>query len=138
MQIGGISSMNSMATAFNPVLVAGPSSSASSGSAAALPSAGANAGRAISDSSSATAGGETSAGRGSREHGAAAAARSVAAETQVSSYSTSVAGQQYWGSVEKSGGDYTATVPNLAGATASGSSQQSAEDNLNARINEIV
>ena len=94
----GISSINSMAAKFNPVLVAAPSPSAS----------------------------------------ALATGSKVVQPAQDSSYSTSVAGQQYWGSVERAGGDYTATVPNLAGATASGSSQQSAEDNLNARIDELV
>jgi hypothetical protein len=98
MVVGGISSMNSMAAKFNPVLVAAPSLSA-----AALPT-----------------------------------VSKVVEVAQDSSYSTSVAGQQYWGSVDRAGGDYTATVPNLAGATASGSSQQSAEDHLNARIDELV
>jgi hypothetical protein len=45
----------------------------------------------------------------------------------VSSYSTTIAGKQYSGSVEESGGQYTASVPNLAGATASGSSLAAAE-----------
>jgi hypothetical protein len=98
MRIGGIPSVNSTPAKFNPVLVAAPSSKASS-----LPT-----------------------------------VSNVVEASQDSSYSTSVAGQQYWGSVDRAGGDYTATVPNLAGATASGSSQQSAEDNLNARIDELV
>ena len=98
MLIGGISSVSSIAAKFNPVLVAVPSSKASS-----LPTVG-----------------------------------NVVEASQESSYSTSVAGQQFWGSVDRAGVDYTATVPNLAGATASGSSQQSAEDNLNARIDELV
>ena len=98
MLIGGISSIDSMAAKFNPVLVAAP-----------LPAA-------------------SALGTGSK----------AVQPAQDSSYSTSVGGQQYWGSVDRAGGDYTATVPNLAGATASGSSQQSAEDNLNARIDELV
>jgi len=56
----------------------------------------------------------------------------------VSGYSTSVAGKQYSGSVEESGGQYTASVPSLAGATASGSSIDAAENNLNNRIDELV
>jgi predicted RNase H-like HicB family nuclease len=70
--------------------------------------------------------------------GASATGSSVAEETQDFSYSTSVAGQQYWGSVDRSGGEYTASVPNLAGATAAGLSEQEAENNLNTRIDELV
>jgi hypothetical protein len=98
MLIGGISSMNSGAAKFNPVLVDTPSPAAT----------------------------------------ALSTASKVVQPAQDSSFSTSVAGQQFWGSVDRAGGDYTATVPNLAGATASGSSQQSAEDHLNARIDELV
>jgi predicted RNase H-like HicB family nuclease len=47
-------------------------------------------------------------------------------------------GKQYSGSVEESGGVYTASVGNLPGASASGSSAQAAEDNLTMRINELV
>jgi predicted RNase H-like HicB family nuclease len=54
------------------------------------------------------------------------------------SYSTTVAGKQYSGSVEESDGEYTASVSSLAGATASGSSVTAAENNLNNRINELV
>jgi predicted RNase H-like HicB family nuclease len=49
-----------------------------------------------------------------------------------------VGGKQYTGSVEESDGEYTASVPNLAGATATGSSEQAAENNLAARIDELV
>jgi predicted RNase H-like HicB family nuclease len=49
-----------------------------------------------------------------------------------------VSGVQYSGSVEQSGGQYTASVPSLAGASASGSTMQAAEDNLSARIDELV
>jgi predicted RNase H-like HicB family nuclease len=59
-------------------------------------------------------------------------------ETLVSSYSTTVAGTHYSGSVEESGGEYTASVATLAGATASGSSIEAAENNLNARIDELA
>jgi predicted RNase H-like HicB family nuclease len=55
-----------------------------------------------------------------------------------SSYSTTVAGKQYSGSVEESAGEYTATVPSLSGATASGSSVEAAENNLDVRIDELV
>jgi hypothetical protein len=56
----------------------------------------------------------------------------------VSSYSTTVAGKQYSGSVEDSGGQYTASVSGLAGASASGSSAQAAENALTLRIDELV
>jgi predicted RNase H-like HicB family nuclease len=59
-------------------------------------------------------------------------------ETMVSDYSTTVAGTQYSGSVEESGREYTASVPNLAGATATGSSIEAAENNLDNRIDELV
>jgi predicted RNase H-like HicB family nuclease len=50
------------------------------------------------------------------------------------SYSTTVAGKNYSGSVEESGGTYTASVPDVPGASASGSSVQSAENNLNIKL----
>jgi predicted RNase H-like HicB family nuclease len=49
-----------------------------------------------------------------------------------------VAGVAYTGSVEVDGGDYLASVPYLAGAIADGPSVQSAEDNLNTRIDVLV
>jgi predicted RNase H-like HicB family nuclease len=49
-----------------------------------------------------------------------------------------VAGKQYSGSVADSGGTYTASVSNLPGATATGSSAQDAENNLDERIDELV
>jgi hypothetical protein len=63
---------------------------------------------------------------------------SSAADTMVGSYSTSVGGKEYTGSVEESGGVYTASVGNLPGASASGSSAQSAEDNLTMRIDTLA
>jgi predicted RNase H-like HicB family nuclease len=56
----------------------------------------------------------------------------------VSSFSTTVAGTRYSGSVEQSGSEYTASVGNLTGATASGSSEAAAENNLTQRIDELV
>jgi predicted RNase H-like HicB family nuclease len=49
-----------------------------------------------------------------------------------------VGGKQYSGSVLESDGEYTASVPDVPGATASGSTEQAAENNLNARIDELV
>jgi hypothetical protein len=57
-------------------------------------------------------------------------------DTLVSSYSTTVAGKQYSGSVEESQGEYTASVSGLA--SASGSSAMAAENSLSQRIDELV
>ncbi|MGA3346069.1 MAG: hypothetical protein ABSC76_14495 [Terracidiphilus sp.] len=51
--------------------------------------------------------------------------------TVAASYSTTVAGRSYAASVEESGGTYTASVPIPPGLSASGSSIESAENNLN-------
>ena len=56
----------------------------------------------------------------------------------MSSYSTTVAGTHYSGSVEKTGSSYVASVSGLAGASASGSSETAAENNLTQRIDELV
>jgi predicted RNase H-like HicB family nuclease len=64
---------------------------------------------------------------------------SGAEETQAAVYSTTVAGKNYSGSVvEETGGVYEASVPNMPGATATGSSVQSAENNLSVRIDTLV
>jgi predicted RNase H-like HicB family nuclease len=54
------------------------------------------------------------------------------------SYSTTVAGKSYSGSVQESDGSYVASIPNLPGASASGSSVQSAENNLNVVVDSLV
>lgn len=51
--------------------------------------------------------------------------------TVAASYSTTVAGKNYGGSVEESEGTYTASVPMPPGVSASGSSIESAENKLN-------
>jgi predicted RNase H-like HicB family nuclease len=56
----------------------------------------------------------------------------------IGSYSTTVAGQQYAGTVEESNGVYTVSVPNVPGATATGNSEIAAENNLDNVIDEIV
>jgi len=70
--------------------------------------------------------------------GGASASSSAVAETLVSSYSTTVSRTQYSGSVEESGGEYVASVPDLSGATARGSNLMTAENNLTVRIDELV
>lgn len=90
-------------------------------------------------SASPAAPGKAASGGSSHAHGASAPAASCSvAEEMATSYSTTVAGQQYLGSVEESGGEYTASVANLSRATAIGSSVQAAENNLDTRIDELV
>jgi predicted RNase H-like HicB family nuclease len=55
-----------------------------------------------------------------------------------SSFSTTVSGKTYSASVEESNGEYVASVSGLAGASASGSSETAAENNLTTRIDELV
>jgi len=52
-------------------------------------------------------------------------------EKLAASYSTTVEGKDYGGTVEESAGTYTASVPIPPGARASGSTIQAAENNLN-------
>jgi hypothetical protein len=57
---------------------------------------------------------------------------------QATSFSTTVQGKKYSGSVSESNGQYTASVSTLSGATATGSSVTAAENALYIRIDEIV
>jgi hypothetical protein len=54
------------------------------------------------------------------------------------SYSTTVAGKNYSLNVEESGGTYVASVPNPPAVTATGSSPQSAEDNLDIKLDTLA
>jgi len=54
------------------------------------------------------------------------------------SYSTTVAGKNYSGSVQESEGTYVASIPNPPGASASGSSVQSAENNLDVILDTLA
>jgi hypothetical protein len=56
----------------------------------------------------------------------------------ISGYSTTVGGKQYAASVLEAGGEYTASIASVPGATATGTSQQAAENSLNMRIDELV
>jgi len=69
---------------------------------------------------------------------AASAAATAAALASATAYTTTVGGTQYSGSVQQTDGEYVASIPNLPGATATGSSLQAAENNLDARIDELV
>ena len=67
-----------------------------------------------------------------------ASAIEAAALTSVSAYATTLGGKQYAGSVEEFGGEYTASIPSVARATATASSAAAAETNLDIRIDELV
>jgi len=56
----------------------------------------------------------------------------------ISGYSTTVGGKQYAASILETGGEYTASIANVPGATATGTTEQAAENNLNIRIDELV
>jgi hypothetical protein len=68
----------------------------------------------------------------------AASSTSSAASLVNMIYSTNVGGKSYSGNIKQSGGTYQITVPNLPGATASGSTLQSAENALNIKIDTLV
>ena len=59
-------------------------------------------------------------------------------DSVAASYSVTIAGNNYSGSVEESGGVYIASVPNPPGASASGSSVESAENNLNIKLDTLA
>ncbi len=139
MMIGGVSPVTSTMTAFHPVLVAKAMPGAPDGVTALT----APVMRSLSESLTAIASTPAPIRASAPDRitagatPASADAGSIADEV-VSAYSTSVGGKQYSGSVEESGGEYSAWVPNLARATVTGPSEQAAENNLYARINELV
>jgi hypothetical protein len=63
---------------------------------------------------------------------------SVQVTTIVATYSTTVGGKNYSESVEKLGEEYVVSVPNPPGASASGLSVQSAENNLSSKLDTLV
>lgn len=70
--------------------------------------------------------------------GTAAVANSSDAEEIVTGYSTKVGSTHYSARVAQSNGEYTASIPNLEGATATGSTEQAAETYLSLRIDALV
>lgn len=147
MLVGGVSSLASTAASFNPVL-APRSASGGTSNAAALPSL-ADSATSANVSTSNTSGASTPnqpADKPSNHATAAPAAAPAAASATaasilssiVSGYSTTVGGTQYLASLEQSGSEYTASVQNLLGATATDSTEVVAENDLNVRINELV
>ena len=63
---------------------------------------------------------------------------SVQVTTTVATHSTTVAGRTYAESVEKLGDAYVVSVPNPPGASAIGSSIESAENSLNIKLDTLV
>jgi len=70
--------------------------------------------------------------------GSAATAAAIATEELATGYSTKVGGVEYAASVFQSNGEYTASVSSLTGATATGGTEQVAEENLAVRIDVLV
>ena len=135
MQIGAIQSISSI----TPTPVVQPTAAAANRSVttASSPTTSPSAPASLSTTSRAT-----GSGSGSTSHGSSqsqSTSNSEAGEASLAAvYSTTVDGTTYSGSVEESGGEYTASVANLPGASASGSSIQTAEDNLGSIIDTLV
>jgi hypothetical protein len=70
--------------------------------------------------------------------GGGASSASAVQETLAAVYSTTVSGKSYSGSVVESNGEYTATIANMPGASASGSSIESAENSLGLVLDTLV
>ena len=86
-------------------------------------------------SKSGSSSGSSSSGSGG---GGSSAAAAAAAEEMVGSFTTTVAGVHYSASIMESGGTYTASAPNIPGASASGASESAAENALTLRIDEMA
>lgn len=139
MQISGISSMPSISTmvpALTPQRGSGPPTVPSLTPSALSASASSSAAVVPSVQSSHAAPSAPASSHGSSQ--SLSAAGSLAAATLAAVYSTTVGGKSYSGSMEESGGEYVASVPNPPGASASGSSIQSAENNLTIVIDTLA
>jgi hypothetical protein len=137
MQIGSISSIAPVASAFNPVLAAAQASTKSLppiASAAPAPPPPAD--------SQLTAQAPPAVRPVPQTHieqaQVVAAAANAQLESLVTTYSTTVGGTQYTGDVEQTGGEYSASIAGLVGASATGATIIGVENNLNLRISEIV
>jgi len=141
MQIGGLTSYTSSAPVLNPVHFARSSSAVSAVSATSATSSSSASSASTAAQATASTGSAApakSSKGGGASGGGAGGGGNVVAETMAATFSTSVGGKQYSGSVEKSGTEYSASVGNLAGASASGSSIQSAENNLTMKIDVLA
>ncbi len=133
MQIIGFSTTNAHAQVLNPVLFGKQ--------AAAKPTAPVSApatGKPQSATPEPTAPARSAQSHAAPTAGGGGGAAAATAEMLVSSYSTTVNGTRYSGSVVQSGSEYTASVSSLPGATATGASITAAENNLSVRIDELV
>jgi hypothetical protein len=128
MQITSILSAASTSQVSNPV----PTDRSATISTTALPAPPTSAQASSSSGNSSHPSSESSGGGSNGE------SNSALSMTRLPSYSTTVAGAHYTGSIEESGGEYTVSVPSLAGVSASGSSMAAAENALNFRIDELV
>jgi hypothetical protein len=138
MQINSFSTSSASSQALHPILYGGQTTTkAATSTADSAPAKQSNA--STVDTTQTT---STSSTKSTQSHGASGGGGGGAAaateEMQASSYSTTVKGTRYSGSVEQSGGEYTASVASLPGASAIGTSAQAAENNLSARIDELV
>jgi len=139
MMIGGLSTLASTATVFNPVLAPTSTPVATAGATAKAATAPASVAPAGSAPAQTTAHAQASAASQSAgQTDGAASAASIALVEMMSAYSMTVDGKQYAGGVEETSGQYTASVPQVAGATATASSERVAENNLNTRVDELV
>jgi len=68
----------------------------------------------------------------------AAAVNTATSTLESSSYSTSVGGKSYSANISQANGTYTLSVPNLPGASVSGSSLSAAESALSVKIDTLV
>jgi hypothetical protein len=68
----------------------------------------------------------------------ASAVNTAASILESSTYSTSVAGKSYSANISQANGTYTLSVPNLPGASVSGSSLSVAESALSIKIDILV
>lgn len=139
MAFGSLLSTNSTPIVLNPFLAARPSSTATSALPALAPQTAPRAAQSAPAPSSAPVRAEGGGGAHGRASagGSGGVAAAVASDT-ATVYTTTVAGEQYSGSVAESDGQYTASVPNLPDASATGTTQQTAENNLDIRIDELV
>jgi hypothetical protein len=135
MLIGAISSNASTTRVLNPVLTARSTATSSLASATSSKESPSTASSSTFLSSTVSPAKTSHSGSSSGGGGGSAAVQEM---DQATSYSTTVAGKQYSGSVDESDGEYTASISNLSGASATGSSIQAAENSLDTRINEIV
>lgn len=122
-------------------LAALTSESSSGSSSAVAPSSDSSSNTTPSHSAPTSAAREHGGGRGggdAAESAASTASTTSEVETLVDSYSITVGGTQYAGSVEEENGSFVALVPNVSGATATGSTMIEAENNLTLRIDELV